>query len=109
MNSPDASPEDSRLRGLLRDSHPQPPLPPRFQEEVWRRIDRSAPAESPGWASAWEHWLRDRFLRASVAVAVAAAVVAGAWTGLLHGESQSKAAERGRYLASVDPLQRTLP
>ena len=45
-----AEASDARFGAVLRTARPSPSLPPRFQENVWRRIeDAEAPAKSGSW------------------------------------------------------------
>ena len=98
-------PNDERLRTLLRDSRPGPPLPPRFQEAVWRRIERAeAPSEAPHLAEWLDHaaaWL----LRPRLALAgVAAVLLVGISLGLLQGTHLADERAKQQYLAAVSPL-----
>lgn len=106
MNPPVPSPDDPGLRTLLQQAHPDPPLPSRFQEEVWRRVERAACERAPRpmlWMREWiQMWLRP----APLAAAIAAAVLFGTWMGFRHGEERLRLVERTRYVASVDPLLR---
>ena len=78
MTTNNPNPDDAKLSSLLRQSRVAPPLPPRFQENVWRRIESAAAgktAGSPGWLEA----VIASMLRPRLALAgVAALVVAGA-------------------------------
>lgn len=109
MNSHDPLPEDPQLRSLLRGAHPAPSLPPRFQEGVWQRVERSqreAKMPSPFPRTTWlQQWFRPSYAAAVVAVAM----LSGTWMGLRHAEARSRIAERARYVASVDPFQRPFP
>ncbi len=104
MNEPLES-NDSRLRAVLRESRPAPPLPPRFRESVWRRIeDAEAPASAVPYPLAWlercvECLLLPRFALAGVALLL----VAGGLTGLLAGESVAQQQAQERYLSAVAP------
>ena len=108
MNSPDPNLDDLKLRAFLREAHPAPSLPPRFEEGVWHRLqraERSAKTESPlGWL---EHFVRS-ILRPSYATAALAVVMfAGTWFGIREGDDQARRAERTRYVAAVSPFHRT--
>ena len=85
------------------------PLPPRFQEQVWKRIER---AENPGvsLAEALRMWLATWFAQPAFAVAYVAVVLAA---GLVLGfkQAQDKTAKwdrqlETRYVQSIDPYQR---
>ena len=110
MKTPDPNLEDPRLTALLREAHPAPPLPPRFQEGVWQRLERAerpAPSVPPaGWL---EQWVR-RLLRPGYATAgLVLAMFAGAWLGVRNGAGIVHRADRDRYIAAVSPLHRALP
>lgn len=103
MKSNNSEPDDARLGALLREARNEPALPPRFQENVWRRIEK---ADAPGavksatWLDALAGWL----LRPRLAVAVAAMLVlVGVGLGLNHGVQQARSDAQARYLAAVAP------
>ena len=110
MNPPSASPDDPELRALLREAHRAPILPPRFQADVWRRIER---AERPPEEASPFAWL-DLFVRGILRPAYATAslatlMLAGAWLGLRDGENRVHQADRVRYVAAVSPFHRASP
>ena len=85
------------------------PLPPRFQDRVWKRIER---AEVPhiSLAEAAQAWFATLFTRPAFAVAYVSVLLA---TGLALGSMQAshKAARwdrqfESRYVQSIDPYQR---
>ena len=98
------TPDDSKLRALLRESRPAADLPPDFQNAVWRRIER---AESPGASPVAADWLNRVaawFLRPNRALAAAAAMLLlGISLGIAQGASQANDLARQRYLDSVSP------
>ena len=93
--------DEIKLSALLRVARPAPELPPRFQQNVWRRIeDAEAPAPSGSWLDALAAFiLRPRFALAAAAVLLLAGVLAGTVEGhqLAHHDAQMN------YLASVAP------
>ena len=95
------NPNDSKLSDLLRESRQSPALPPRFQENVWRRIeDAEAPVESGSWLDAFAALvLRPRFAFATVT----ALVLAGVLLGTYEGAHTTRQHEQERYLALVAP------
>ena len=101
MNKLNDEAEDSKLRALLRRSRPAPALPPRFQENVWRRIDASE-RHTPTF-----NWLESRILRLlrpAPAFALATAlVVTGAFLGVRHGTETARQDAHARYVAAVAP------
>ncbi len=105
MKNDTPPPDDGRLRSLLRESRPSPPLPPRFREAVWHRIERTEPAAATLPSSfAWlEQWV-DRLLRPRFAVAsLVLLLVAGGLTGVLTSAGLAKQQAQERYLAAVAP------
>lgn len=97
------SPEEEKLRALLRDARPAPALPPRFEEHVWRRIEagekRTARGE-PDWLLGLAGWL----LKPRFALALAAVVVlAGVGLGWNSAQQQAHLEAQARYLAAVAP------
>ena len=104
MNS--TPPEDPQLRGLLREWQPDAALPPRFQESVWRRIERpdSAPV---GIKWSWWERLAGQLLRPKWATAgLLTVVLLGGLSGFTTGADQAQSVAQGRYIASVDPYHK---
>ncbi len=104
MNEPRES-NDARLRALLQESYPATPLPPRFRESVWRRIeDAEAPSPAVLSSFAWlERWA-DRLLLPRFALAfLALLLLAGGLTGLLTSAGMAKQQAQERYLSAVAP------
>ena len=101
MNEPNNLPADAPLSALLRPARPAPGLPPRFQENVWRRIqDSEAPATSASWLDALAALvLRPRLAMAAAAVMLTAGILAGA----LDGRQVARHDAEMNYLASVAP------
>jgi hypothetical protein len=94
----------AKFEALLRESRPSPPLPPRFQENVWRRIEsadaRNVPAGAGNWLDAIAAWI----LRPRLAFAVVTVVVlAGMGLGWREGEQFARHDAQARYLAAVAP------
>ena len=92
---------DTRLSELLRKSRVSTPLPPRFQENVWRRIEGvEAPAKPVSWLDAFAALvLRPRF----ACVTVAALMLAGVLLGVREGTQVAKQDAQARYVARVAP------
>ena len=99
MKTTNQNPADGELSLLLRQTRPAPGLPPRFQENVWQRIERADVVPvTPNWLNALAAWVvKPRF-----ALAVATALVlAGVVFGSLEGASQARHEAQERYLAAV--------
>ena len=96
------NPDDAKLSGLLRQSRPSPSLPPRFQENVWRRIEDSEAAMKPDtWLDALAALvLRPRF----AAITVSILVIAGALLGIQQGGRMAQKDAQSQYIAAVAPV-----
>jgi hypothetical protein len=95
-------PEDARLDALLRAARPTPELPPRFQQQVWRRIEKSA---APDPTESWLDTLANLLLRPRWALTGAAVLLlAGALTGTLEGRQMARHNAQMNYLAAVAPM-----
>lgn len=92
---------DTKLSALLRESRVSPSLPPRFQENVWRRIENAeAPAKSKSWLDSLAALiLRPKFAFATVAVLMLAGILLGTHEGSQIARQDAQA----RYLAAVAP------
>jgi hypothetical protein len=105
----ESGPPDNFLDQRLKEWRVDRPLPPRFQEQVWRRIEQEAigGATNP-WVALQQfaaRWLPNRAWAAGyVAVALTMGLVLGYWQA---GEkSTAWTANLGRqYVQSLDPYQ----
>lgn len=99
MNEPNS--EDAKLSALLHRTRTAPELPPRFQENVWRRIEAAEPAEASfSWLDAFiNRLLRPRFAVATLAIVI----VLGSLAGAHEGKQDVRQNAQARYLASVAP------
>lgn len=114
MKTANSNTNTPRLRALLKEWKQEASLPPRFQEQVWRRIERAeaAPVPSVSLATVFANWLTNLLPRPALATAyVAALLVIGASVGWSQAR-QETARVRGelsaRYAQAVDPYQ-TMP
>jgi hypothetical protein len=94
-------PADPQLSALLRQGRVSPSLPPRFRQNVWRRIeDAEAPAKPESWLDTLAALiLRPRLAFASVAVLMLAGILLGVNEGAQHARHDAQ----DRYLSSVAP------
>jgi len=99
----------TQLERTLQEWRVTTPMPPRFQEQVWKRIER---AEVPG-TTLWDAmrpWFSAAFARPAFAIAyVCVLLVAGLTLGFLQGSHKAASWDRqleARYVQSVDPYQR---
>lgn len=104
MKEPMSSSEETKLHDLLRDARPTAELPPRFQENVWRRIEQAeasiAVADPGNWLNVVAGWL----VRPRLAFAVATMLVlVGIGLGWSSGVQQAQADAQARYVAAVAP------
>jgi hypothetical protein len=103
------------LRELMREWNVTAPLPPRFQEGVWRRIERAeSNAATKTTITLWsvlKAWLLAAMPRPAVAVAyVTVLLVTGMAAGYTQARNQSARLDHElgmRYVQSVDPYQKT--
>ncbi|HEX7569175.1 MAG TPA: hypothetical protein VF492_01595 [Verrucomicrobiae bacterium] len=93
--------DDPKLSALLRSARATPSLTPRFQQNVWRRIeDAEVPAKPASWLDAFATLiLRPRF----ALVAATALVLAGVFMGAMEGAQNVRHDAQTRYVASVAP------
>lgn len=102
--------DDLRLKQLLDDWKVREPLPRRFQERVWQRIEAAESRKTGGQATRWTDWLAILFARPAFVTACAALLlVAGLATGLWranHDSARWNNELAHRYVASVDPYAR---
>ena len=93
--------QDQPLQSLLRSARPSPAFPPRFQQDVWRRIeDAEAPERPASWLDALANLiLRPRFALAATTVLL----LTGVFAGTLEGRQAVRHDAQMNYLASVAP------
>ena len=101
--------KDEALSKLLQTWKPEAQLPPRFQEAVWKRIERAEPrATVPLWQLLATR-IGAAFSRPALAVAyVAAFLFVGVGAGYWHAGDKTAQADsemRSRYVQTVDPYR----
>jgi hypothetical protein len=105
--------DDAPLRALLQEWKPQSSLPPRFLEQVWRRIERAetSPAPSISLPTVLANWIATLLPRPALATAyVAVLLVIGASVGWSQARQETARVTSNlsaRYVQSVDPYQAT--
>lgn len=106
MNDQRQSPTNDPLRQVLREWHVEAAPPPRFNEGVWRRIEREQQATMSPWA-AIARWLAGWLARPVPAGAFVTVLLAvGLAAGMLQARDrieQASAQQRSLYLQSVSP------
>ena len=111
MNTNQAKHEDAPLRALLKEWKATPSLPPSFQEEVWRRIERAEtqPIVSVPLWGVWTNWIAAVLPRPVLATAYVAVLLAiGATVGWAHARQETGRVSdtlRIGYVRAVDPYQ----
>lgn len=101
--NPQAPPHgDDDLRPLLRDARPTAALPPRFEEAVWRRIERAdlPTVERSGW---FEILLSPLLQPRWVLTCLTLNLLLSGLAGIARGNQAMRTASQERYLAAVAP------
>jgi hypothetical protein len=106
-NEPDN--RDDALHRVLKEWRTDAALPPRFQESVWRRIERTQASAAPSMWGAVARWIGTLLPRPAMAAAyVMVLLVAGAtvgWTQAHHTNARIKSELGERYVHELDPYQ----
>ncbi len=107
---PNSAPEnDEPLRRLLREWIVDTPLPPRFQEQVWRRIASVEAESAPRLGVRFRRWVELVLPRPKTALLyMALLLVLGIAAGSVTAEIRSnhlQATLSARYVRSLDPNQ----
>ena len=109
MKTNQPSNQDESLRKVLREWRSDVPLPPRFQESVWRRIEREQAAVAPSLWTLVSHWLGSVFPRPALAAAYVAMLLAvggtAGWAQARQENARVKDELGHRYVRSLDPYQ----
>ena len=110
MRPDDVDEKDVKLGALLREAHPAHPLPPRFQEDVWREIEfHRRGLESKRTGHWMDHWVRLFHRPAFVGASLAVLLTGGVSLGVEEGGERVREIGRLRYISSVDPLAHFSP
>ena len=103
--------DDAPLDALLQEWKVKPSLPPRFNEQVWRRIERAetVPSPSVSLATVFANWIGTMLPRPALATAyVAVLLVIGASVGWSQARQETARVSSdlsARYAQAVDPYQ----
>jgi hypothetical protein len=93
--------DDARLAALLQQSRVCPALPPRFQQNVWQRLERAEQTAAP---NSWLDALAALILRPKLAFVCAAVLVfTGVAFGAREGAQSARHDAQVRYVSSVAP------
>jgi hypothetical protein len=116
MNPERPNEDPEAVRRVLREWKVTSQLPPRFVEDVWRRIEKAEPAAPP--ASIPTLWAvlrirvaamlpRPAFAISYVSVLLLAGLFAGYWHARIETTSWDKALA-SRYVEAVDPFRKSI-
>ena len=102
-------PEDKPLQETLRRWKVSTPLPPRFQENVWRRIEQAEARPTWTFGDWWQAWLTRAFASRALALSyVTALLMVGLAVGYWQGRAQEQRLDNqlaAKYVQSVSPSQ----
>ncbi len=107
MNENQTPEDDQGLGKVLRQWTVDTPLPPRFQEQVWRRIARTDTRRAPSFWASLSRWVevlvpQPKFAFSYVAALLLLGVVAGSVAA--QATTRRLDADLGsRYVQSLDP------
>lgn len=112
MKTDEPGDHDVVLRNVLKEWRTDAALPPRFQETVWRRIERAGPRSASPVPSLWAviaHGIgtllpRPALAASYVAFLLAVAVTAG-WAQARQDTARAKNELGERYVRVLDPYQ----
>jgi hypothetical protein len=113
MKTDNSSENHVPLRALLQEWKPEASLRPRFQEQVWWRIERAetAPVPSISLATVVANWITNLLPKPALATAyVTALLIIGASIGWSQARQQTTSVTgelSARYAQKVDPYQAT--
>jgi hypothetical protein len=109
MNTNQPGNQDEALRKVLKEWRTDAALPPRFQEGVWSRIERT---QAPATRSVWTfmvHWISTMLPRPALAASyVVLLLMVGAtvgWTHARQDNARMKSELGQRYVRVLDPYQ----
>jgi hypothetical protein len=99
--------DDEKLSRLLREWRTDVSVPPRFQENVWQRVERAQSSAKFTVRTAVAHWIGYVLPRPALAVSYIAIVLAigltVGWAQARQTTSRVKSELGDRYVQSLDP------
>lgn len=109
MKTNEPNGQNEPLRKVLKEWRTDAQLPPRFQEEVWQRIERAQASVTPSVGMIIAHWIGTMLSRPALVFSyVVVLVVIGAtvgWTQAHQDTAHVKAELGQRYVRVLDPYQ----
>lgn len=110
MNTQPNKSSDDQLHSALREWKLNEPLPPRFREQVWNRLERQTADESVGFWQFMVGWINSSVARPALAVIYASILLAlglaGGFLRAQHDNAKMDSSIETRYVQSVDPYQK---
>jgi len=107
MKTNEPSNHDEALRKVLKEWRTDASLPPRFQEGVWRRIEREQAPVAPSVWAVIAHWIGTVLPRPALAATYLATLLAiGVTVGWAQGHQQTARVKdelSQRYVRVLDP------
>lgn len=104
-------PDDHVLSSALRSWKVSQPLPPGFQDQVWRRIERAEVLKRRSWFAEAAQFLDRAFARPALAYAYVLLFLGiGLTGGYVKAHQQENRIETqlaARYVQSIDPYHKT--
>jgi hypothetical protein len=108
MNTNDPK-ENKLLDAMLQQWQTKSPLPPRFQEHVWQRIERAETAPAISLTALFANWIATVLPRPALATAYVTLLLAiGASVGWSQARQETARVTgelSARYAQTVDPYQ----
>jgi hypothetical protein len=109
MKTTDASENDQPLNDVLAQWKVETLLPPRFREQVWRRIETAETRKSESSFVVLLRWIDSAFRRPTLALSyVTVLLFVGLGAGYLQAQNKTAQLEskwQALYVQSVDPYQ----
>ena len=109
MKTTDPGDHDEALRKVLKEWRSEAPLPPRFQEQVWQRIESAQTRTASSVWAVLAHWIgavlpRPALAASYLAILLTIGVTAG-WAQARQETARVKDELGQRYVRVLDPYQ----